>query len=62
MPRRVRIEGYAIVTADGMIADRNRQTARDFPTIPRGDVRTRNYLDGCGVRSGSVTSPMTPIA
>jgi hypothetical protein len=25
MPRRVRIQGYAIVSADGMIADRNRQ-------------------------------------
>jgi hypothetical protein len=37
MPRRVRIEGYAIVSADGMIADRDRQ-------MPEGLKIDRNQI------------------
>ena len=44
MPRRVRIEGYAIVSADSMIADRNRQTAPDDPARRREDSQLPRWM------------------
>ena len=48
MRRRVRIEGYAIVSADGMIADRDRQMPQDLKID--ADVRFFNQgLDSAAV-------------